>query len=472
MAELTETRMNVAALKRVDPYVKSLLETAAHVALYKFNADNNEWEKTDIEGALFVYSRTGEPFHNILIMNRLSMQNLMEPVTQGLELQLQDPFLLYRNTKGLIYGIWFYDKQECVRIASSLEKLVKETVDDKNPEKKFRKKPDGNSGVDIFSMLTKAQEEYNSKTPKKILEKPSTKEKNTSKENDTTPQSVMDFFAKASSGSQFIHDKSKSQPPGFFIGPVRPGPPPGLGPQMPLSISSQVDMSRSPNILQRLMSNPAHTVEHIEKQQRSVTPQAELAALMKNKATRVNDSNKRSSNGFKLQSEPQDGVTGSQAMPSHSQLENGMGFLRISESSPTHIVQTQQFFNSGLTQQLSPTINDVLLDVNALEKRCLSAPQAGTMMETPTKPALMPPVMFTSSATKNEELSAGCVKTTPSVAPSVPAQHNTLSAILRQPEPLTKNQLLQAVSYLLKNDEEFLNKFHEAYLKSFSELVS
>lgn len=70
MTDRTELRMNVAALKRVDPYVKDILETATHVALYTFNADENEWEKTNIEGALFVYSRNGEPYNSILIMNR------------------------------------------------------------------------------------------------------------------------------------------------------------------------------------------------------------------------------------------------------------------------------------------------------------------------------------------------------------------------------------------------------------------
>lgn len=69
-ADVSELRMNVAALKRVDPYVKDILETATHVALYTFNGENNEWEKTDIEGALFVYSRIGEPYNSILIMNR------------------------------------------------------------------------------------------------------------------------------------------------------------------------------------------------------------------------------------------------------------------------------------------------------------------------------------------------------------------------------------------------------------------
>lgn len=70
MTDVSETRMNVAALKRVDPYVKDILDTATHVALYSFNEDNSEWDKTEVEGALFVYSRNGEPFHSIVIMNR------------------------------------------------------------------------------------------------------------------------------------------------------------------------------------------------------------------------------------------------------------------------------------------------------------------------------------------------------------------------------------------------------------------
>lgn len=39
-------------------------------------------------------------------------------------------------------------------------------------------------------------------------------------------------------------------------------------------------------------------------------------------------------------------------------------------------------------------------------------------------------------------------------------------------EPLTKNQLLQALNYLIQNDEEFSSKVHEAYIKSFKTLAS
>lgn len=37
-----------------------------------------------------------------------------------------------------------------------------------------------------------------------------------------------------------------------------------------------------------------------------------------------------------------------------------------------------------------------------------------------------------------------------------------------QPEPLNKNQLVQALKFLIDNDEEFTKKIHEAYLKSMS----
>ena len=46
-------------------------------------------------------------------MNRLSMGNVVEPVTRDLDFQLQSPFLLYRNHANEIFGIWFYEKVSC-----------------------------------------------------------------------------------------------------------------------------------------------------------------------------------------------------------------------------------------------------------------------------------------------------------------------------------------------------------------------
>ena len=83
---------------------------SGQVALYKYNGSKGDWEKTDVEGTLFVYQREADPQFGFTIMNRLSMENLVEPVTKDLDFQLQSPFLLYRNHAHEIFGIWFYEK--------------------------------------------------------------------------------------------------------------------------------------------------------------------------------------------------------------------------------------------------------------------------------------------------------------------------------------------------------------------------
>lgn len=222
-------RMNLAAVKRADPYAKDIVETSAHVAFYTFNYEENEWEKTDVEGAFFVYRRNAEPFHSIFINNRLNTNSLVEPITADLEIQSQPPFLLYRNERSRIRGFWFYNKNELERVADLISGYVKECQ-----KKQKAMEASANAGTDtrqkavnIFSMLSKAQEDFN-----KANQNPKRPEDATQPQVNATPQSVMNFFAAA----------------------AKP-------------------IAKEPPLLQRLMSNPAHSVEHIEKQQRAVTPQ-------------------------------------------------------------------------------------------------------------------------------------------------------------------------------------------------------
>lgn len=145
----------------------------------------------------------------------------MEPVAEGLDLQLQEPFLLYRNSRCNIYGIWFYEKEECVRIGNIINKLLKESEESRKINNKpFAMKAKRTMGpnvnnVDIFSMLSKAQEDFNTSrssgggcgnssnatietksplvTPIDNIPGPLSAPLGP----DVTSQSVMDFFAKA-----------------------------------------------------------------------------------------------------------------------------------------------------------------------------------------------------------------------------------------------------------------------------------
>ncbi|XP_051886250.1 mRNA-decapping enzyme 1B [Pristis pectinata] len=174
MAAMTGSRgldISLAVLQRQDPYIFHIVDVASQVALYTFSQRDNEWEKTDVEGTLFVYARSASPRHGFTIMNRLNVENRTEPITKDLDFQLQDPFLLYRNAQFSIYGIWFYDKAECQRITELMKNLTR--LEQLKAQQGAESPNCGdNKAVDIVQMLFKAEHEYNkvkqSTEPKQI----------------------------------------------------------------------------------------------------------------------------------------------------------------------------------------------------------------------------------------------------------------------------------------------------------------
>ncbi|XP_061218329.1 mRNA-decapping enzyme 1A isoform X1 [Neopsephotus bourkii] len=161
-----EQEMSLAALQQHDPYITSIADVTGQVALYSFSPKANEWEKTNIEGTLFVYKRSASPYHGFTIVNRLNMHNLVEPVNKDLEFQLHEPFLLYRNANLSIYSIWFYNKNDCHRIAKLMAKVVQQEAQRSQRVSQDRKSPTRTNGcnenkpIDILEMLSKAKDEY------------------------------------------------------------------------------------------------------------------------------------------------------------------------------------------------------------------------------------------------------------------------------------------------------------------------
>lgn len=169
--------MNLAALQRVDSAVTEILDNASQVALYKFSAATNGWEKTEIEGALFVFSWSKTPRHGFIVMNRLSTTNLLEVITPDSEFQVQAPYLLYRNSNSGISCIWFYDTKECERIGNVCKSLKRGMAAKSNYRQRCASESDSNhrnhgnaaaggqNGAtrDIVALLAKAKDQYDMK---------------------------------------------------------------------------------------------------------------------------------------------------------------------------------------------------------------------------------------------------------------------------------------------------------------------
>eukprot|EP00644_Phytophthora_capsici_P010142 jgi/Phyca11/9760/fgenesh1_pm.PHYCAscaffold_41_\ len=110
--------MNLQVLKRQDPNVVEIVDTASHVVMYEFDQDAQSWKRKDVEGCLFVVKRSTSPRFQIFVNNRLSTTNMTLPLEERLEVDNVDSFLILRSpdtahpTGYAIYGIWFFPEED------------------------------------------------------------------------------------------------------------------------------------------------------------------------------------------------------------------------------------------------------------------------------------------------------------------------------------------------------------------------
>ena len=115
---------------------------ASRVTLFKYI--KTEWEnkeffnwsrdlqKANIEGSLFVYERKCEPCFGFLILNQLSKNNEIQPITKdSIELHDKSPFLFYK-TKESNHCIWFSEKDNCQKLFQMIELVINNL---RNPDK-------------------------------------------------------------------------------------------------------------------------------------------------------------------------------------------------------------------------------------------------------------------------------------------------------------------------------------------------
>jgi hypothetical protein len=73
-----------------------------HVALFDFDCEGKKWVKSDVEGPLFVYRRVDEPQYSMLIANRNSRKDFIEPISEKLEINYSPPYIfIYKH--GMLY---------------------------------------------------------------------------------------------------------------------------------------------------------------------------------------------------------------------------------------------------------------------------------------------------------------------------------------------------------------------------------
>ncbi|XP_071532522.1 uncharacterized protein DCP1 isoform X1 [Panulirus ornatus] len=448
--EQNRDSMRLSSVRRIDPHVLQIVDSANRTALYSYEQGGESWAKIDVEGTLMVYSRAAPPHHMVTIINRLNKSNFIEPLSFSCDIQVKPPYLLFKNAKGFIFGIWFSDADDVQRIASAIRDHMKsEPPPALQPAPNIMADPAiavaGAPGGDIMSMLSRAHGEFESKRqePRSIVNTATSASNDLVKPSPLRVQAgeqntVADFFAKVS-GAQA----------GGGIGGLHS--PSGSGPPVSTANSS----SATNPVLQKLFQGVA-----------AVGGQAMVQLPA----------------GAPVQG--QQGVTNPIPIPnSSSQNHPSTLSSSVPGGAPISLQELEGRFKDNLRMS-GQVKEEESSQLNQQQKQHQSFSQQLPHSE----PSLLSPQVFTSSRTSEPTLSG----TPPIDSPgprtfpglltpgtttamdmrplngSQESLHDGIPGGSSQVTPLTQEQLVQAFTLLLKKDD-FVRQLHEAYVQALNQ---
>lgn len=135
----TNVELNLSVLKRYLPATESILLITPYAALYTFQPSAEHWEKSSIQGTLFVVRLEPPPFgpdrYAIIILNRLGLENFILELQPGADVDLENEIVVVRGgveEDGMIWGLWIFeegDEKSTAGMRGEVERVVRSCVE-------------------------------------------------------------------------------------------------------------------------------------------------------------------------------------------------------------------------------------------------------------------------------------------------------------------------------------------------------
>ncbi|KAI9818422.1 MAG: hypothetical protein M1827_000481 [Pycnora praestabilis] len=115
----TNGELNLSVIRRHNSSVRSILSIAPYAVLYLFAPTTQQWEKSGIEGTLFIcqlsLSEKGEERYAVTLLNRRGLDNFETDLLEGGDVEITDEYVILRvadeeRGKQLIYGLWIFSE--------------------------------------------------------------------------------------------------------------------------------------------------------------------------------------------------------------------------------------------------------------------------------------------------------------------------------------------------------------------------
>lgn len=502
--------LEIDDIKRSDPKAKEIIDTAHDVAIFTCNHDTKVWTKTFRQASVIVYSRNVEPNHVLWVLDSDFQGEEIVLLTAEKEFHIDGPFLFYRDELARmcnsnfiftrtfrLYKIFrstgmrcfeFESETDCNRIGTRIQQILQPIHLVSQQMTRY---------VGLLSMLAEEQGLFdNSEQPNQLNEAIRTRlapsvlrvfnggnietQPGRDEESSTAPlcervtvesteeqtnyfdagNLVMDHVlhqanrsvpsllrttVSASSSAMSIFDALNAVMTDDTY-PVTTIP---SYPTVTPESAQLISFSKVPVHAKKRTLPPLSHFDQIEKRQKLAASQLQNTDILEHSKSTYRQARE----------------TGSSAtMPSsHPTTLNNTCPARPKLCSPLMFNERKQSPNKTVTfAQLKPTknISSVVIQKNESERygqpsSLTQQPAKSSSLELVERKQLTNETVPSTQQTETENISSGVLRVNKLVEP------------YGKPEPLTQTQLLQAVSHLMKSDNGFVHKLHEAYLESF-----
>ncbi|KAL9625350.1 MAG: hypothetical protein Q9160_000413 [Pyrenula sp. 1 TL-2023] len=118
----TTDELNLSVLQRHFPSVSAILSISPYTVVYTFNASTSSWEKSGIEGSLFVCQlhpqESAEHRYSVVVLNRLGLNNFEAELREEDDVEITEQFVIL-NTK---------QSQTAIQAANGTAKTAQEKI--------------------------------------------------------------------------------------------------------------------------------------------------------------------------------------------------------------------------------------------------------------------------------------------------------------------------------------------------------
>jgi hypothetical protein len=115
----TNEELNLSVLRRHLPSLSTIVSIANYSVLYTFVASSQQWQKSEIEGTLFICalepSASGAEEFSVMILNRRGLENFISEIKSPDHVEISDDFVYLKseaNGEEQMYGLWIFSEPD------------------------------------------------------------------------------------------------------------------------------------------------------------------------------------------------------------------------------------------------------------------------------------------------------------------------------------------------------------------------